>query len=80
MRKLLKERQGYKCEVLMEKTINIYCDESRHLPHDGERCMVLGALWCIAVKAHEYNAAIAELKDKHNLSPYFERKYADRIQ
>ncbi len=59
----------------MEKTINIYCDESRHLPHDGEPCMVLGALWCIAVKAREYNAAIAHLKDKYNLSPYFEVKW-----
>ena len=59
----------------MEKTINIYCDESRHLPNDHERCMVLGALWCVATKAAKLNAAIAALKAKHNLSRYFEFKW-----
>jgi hypothetical protein len=59
----------------MNKTISLYCDESRHLPHDQEPCMVLGALWCFSAKARDHNAAIAELKKKHNLSPYVEIKW-----
>ena len=30
----------------MGDTYNIYCDESCHLRNDGQKAMVLGALWC----------------------------------
>ncbi len=59
----------------MNTTINIYCDESCHLPNDGQKAMVLGALWCYKAKAGEHNRAIAALKRKHNLSPFFEIKW-----
>lgn len=59
----------------MKTTINIYCDESCHLPNDGQKDMVLGALWCFEAKAAEHNQAIAELKAKHHLSPFFEIKW-----
>lgn len=59
----------------MNTTINIYCDESCHLPHDDEKAMVLGALWCFKTKAGEHNQAIAGLKLKYNLSPFFEIKW-----
>ena len=59
----------------MKTTINIYCDESCHLPNDGQKAMVLGALWCFRAKAREHNQAIAELKAKHHLSPFFEIKW-----
>ncbi len=59
----------------MVTTINIYCDESCHLPNDGQKAMVLGALWCFKVKAAVHNRAIAELKAKHSLSPFFEIKW-----
>jgi hypothetical protein len=59
----------------MDSIINIYCDESCHLPHDQQTAMVLGALWCFHAKVKEHNAAIADLKAKHNLSPYFEVKW-----
>lgn len=55
--------------------MNIYCDESCHLPKDGQKAMVLGALWCLEGKAQEHNRAIAELKRKHDLSRYFEAKW-----
>ena len=59
----------------MKITINIYCDESCHLPNDNQKAMVLGALWCSEAKATEHNHAIAELKAKHHLSPFFEIKW-----
>ncbi|MDI6789566.1 MAG: DUF3800 domain-containing protein [Thermodesulfobacteriota bacterium] len=59
----------------MKTTINIYCDESCHLPNDGQKAMVLGTLWCFEAKAAEHNQAIAELKAKHHLSPFFEIKW-----
>lgn len=59
----------------MDGLINIYCDESRHLLNDRQKAMVLGALWCLGGKTQNYNMAIAELKNKHNLSKYFEIKW-----
>ncbi len=59
----------------MERTINIYCDESCHLPHDRQKAMVLGALWSFKTKAADHHREIAELKRKHGLSRYFEIKW-----
>ncbi len=59
----------------MNTIINIYCDESCHLPNDGQKAMVLGALWCFRSKARDHNQAIAALKTKHHLSPFFEIKW-----
>ena len=59
----------------MNKIINIYCDESCHLPNDGQKAMVLGALWCDNVNVIEHHRAIAELKAKHRFSPFFEIKW-----
>lgn len=59
----------------MNTTINIYCDESCHLPNDREKSMVLGALWCFRGKVKEHHQAIADLKTKHHLSPFFEVKW-----
>jgi len=59
----------------MKNVVNIYCDESCHLPNDGQKSMVLGALWCFKVKAEEHNNFIATLKAKHQLSPFFEVKW-----
>ncbi len=59
----------------MNTIINIYCDESCHLPNDGQKAMVLGALWCFKAKAREHNQAIAKLKARHHLSPFFEIKW-----
>lgn len=59
----------------MSSIINIYCDESCHLPNDGQKAMVLGALWCFKSKTSTHHQAIADLKAKHRLSPFFEIKW-----
>jgi hypothetical protein len=59
----------------MDTIINIYCDESCHLPNDGQKAMVLGALWCFKARAAKHNLEIADLKAKHRLSPFFEIKW-----
>ncbi len=59
----------------MNTTINIYCDESCHLPNDGKKAMVLGALWGLRAKVSKHHQAIADLKARHRLSPFFEIKW-----
>ncbi len=59
----------------MDGIINIYCDESCHLPNDKEKAMVLGALWTLKSRTYQHNQAIAALKQKHGLSRYFEIKW-----
>lgn len=59
----------------MNTIINIYCDESCHLPHDDQKAMVLGALWCFKARAPVHNMELAGLKRKHRLSPFFEIKW-----
>lgn len=55
--------------------MNVYCDESCHLEHDQATAMVLGAIWCTEVDAHELNAQIAALKVEYGLSPFYEVKW-----
>lgn len=59
----------------MSGIFNIYCDESCHLERDGQRAMVLGAVWCPAEKAREINQRVREIKKKHGLAPNFESKW-----
>ena len=59
----------------MDSIINIYCDESCHLPNDGQKAMTLGALWCFKAKTAVHNREIGKLKAKHRLSPFFEIKW-----
>ena len=54
---------------------NIYCDESCHLPNDGQPFMGLGAIWCPKDKAREIAVNIREIKKKHELPPFFEIKW-----
>jgi hypothetical protein len=53
----------------------VYCDESGHLENDGQRVMVLGALWCPAEKAHDIAVRIREIKENNGVSPHFEAKW-----
>ena len=55
--------------------INIYCDESCHLEHDGIRPMVLGAIWCPLEKSKEITKRLIEIKSKHNLQHKDELKW-----
>jgi len=59
----------------MNQSINIYCDESCHLPNDREPIMILGALWCPLEKTREIAVKIREIKAKHGLKHNFEIKW-----
>ena len=59
----------------MGEIINVYCDESCHLEHDGQAVMVLGALWCPLDKAHEVARRVREIKQRHGLPKTFELKW-----
>jgi Protein of unknown function (DUF3800) len=57
------------------RIVNVYCDESCHLEHDGQKAMVLGAVWCPEPDASRMNRCVAEIKSAHGLSPFFEIKW-----
>jgi hypothetical protein len=59
----------------MNRTFNVYCDESCHLENDRQKAMVLGAVWCPLEKSREIAVRLREIKDKHNLSSTFETKW-----
>lgn len=54
---------------------NIYCDESCHLENDGQKVMVLGAVWCPKEKAPEVNRRIREIVKINLPSENFEIKW-----
>lgn len=54
---------------------NVYCDESCHLENDGQKSMVLGAIWCPKDKRWEIAERIREIKEKHGLGRGFELKW-----
>lgn len=59
----------------MSQEFNVYCDESCHLPNDGQKAMVLGAVSCPKDKRLEIAKRIREIKLKHNLAADFEVKW-----
>lgn len=59
----------------MNEVINIYCDESCHLPNDGEKIMVLGAVACPLGKTREVAVRLREIKQDHGLGARFECKW-----
>lgn len=59
----------------MSQTFNVYCDESCHLENDGQKAMVLGAVWCPDEKRHEIAVRLREIKARHKLGRGFELKW-----
>jgi hypothetical protein len=59
----------------MPERFNIYCDESCHLEHDQRKVMVLGALWCPTLAAHDIALRLREIKARHGLKPGVELKW-----
>lgn len=59
----------------MTTEYNVYCDESCHLENDGQKAMVLGAVWCPKDKRLEIAQRIREIKQKHGLERDFEIKW-----
>lgn len=59
----------------MDGVTNVYCDESCHLEHDGQRAMVFGALWCPEAKKREIAERINEIRLRHKMPKDFEFKW-----
>lgn len=59
----------------MNNIINVYCDESCHLENDGQKCMVLGAVWVDQLVVGELSRAIKEIKHRHGIKPHSEIKW-----
>jgi hypothetical protein len=59
----------------LSEIINVYCDESCHLEHDGQKSMVLGAVWCKKDNARNLSGQIRDIKKKHGLDARFEIKW-----
>ena len=58
----------------MSQIFNIYCDESCHLENDGQKVMVMGAVWCPLEKTRDIAVRLREIKAGHKLPPAFELK------
>lgn len=56
-------------------SVNIYCDESTHLPNDGKPFMVLGALSVPQILARGISRELREIRIKHKINPHFELKW-----
>lgn len=63
-------------QEVMSPITNIYCDESGHLPNDGNPVMVLGALCCPNDKTREIARRLREIKAAHGFAPGAEVKWA----
>jgi hypothetical protein len=64
----------------MGRVMNIYCDESGHLPNDRQPLMVLGAVICPLEKTREFSVRIREIRERHHLPPAFELKWTNVSQ
>lgn len=56
-------------------SLNIYCDESTHLPNDGYPFMVLGAIVCPAALSRGVAVRLREIRAKHQIQSDFEIKW-----
>lgn len=56
-------------------SLNIYCDESTHLPNDGQPFMVLGAIVCPTALSRDVTVRLREIRAKHQIQPSFELKW-----
>lgn len=57
------------------ETINVYCDESCHLEHDGKKYMVLGCVFCKEDLVRSISSRIKEIKLDHSVNPSAEIKW-----
>lgn len=59
----------------MNGTFNLYCDESCHLPNDGQPFMILGVICCPTHKAHDVAVRLREIKHTYGMRQNFEVKW-----
>jgi type I restriction-modification system DNA methylase subunit len=75
-RRALAAKEDKTEEELVERPrFHLYCDESRHLPYDGESCFLLGLLSCSAEKVKAAHAELSDIWKAHSLPPHFESKW-----
>jgi len=75
-RRALAAKQGQTEEQLLARPVlHLYCDESRHLPHDREPFMLLGLVTCPADKARAYHLELRALCRAHGLTDDYEMKW-----
>jgi len=55
--------------------INIYCDESCHLEHDGAKAMLMGAISCPESEKQRVYEEIRRIKQQNGLSSWAEIKW-----
>ena len=60
----------------MNNSINIYCDESCHLEHDGSNAMGLAGIWGDTKHIKEANKRIIEIKERNWVHRNSETKWA----
>jgi hypothetical protein len=75
-RRALAAKQGKTEEQLLDRPVlHLYCDESRHLPHDREPFMLLGLVSCPADKVRAYHLELRTLSRQHGLTDDYEMKW-----
>ena len=75
-RKNLAVKQGKTEEQLLARQVlNFYCDESCHLPADGEPNMLLGLLACPAEQVAAAHASLRAIATSGGFEPHFEAKW-----
>lgn len=62
-------------QIVTPPRYDVFCDESCHLENDGQRAMVLGAVWCSSLRAAGHAREFRSIKIKHGLNPHFEIKW-----
>ncbi len=73
--KLLAKRDKTEEELIKRSVYHLYCDESRHLPYDGESTFLLGSLRCASEKVKEAHSQLAEMWKTYGLPHHFEAKW-----
>ena len=74
--KRLAAKRGVDEEQLQVRTtLHLYCDESRHLTHDHEPCMLMGLLSCPKDKVRNYHLELRDLVRTHGLTDNYEIKW-----
>lgn len=75
-RRALAAKQGKTEEQLTARPVlHLYCDESRHLPHDREPFMLIGLVSCPADKVRAYHLELRALCREHGLTDDYEMKW-----
>jgi hypothetical protein len=75
-RRNLAAKQGKTEEQLLARQVlHFYCDESCHLPSDGEPNMLLGLLACPTEQVATAHAALRAIATSGGFEPHFEAKW-----